>query len=119
MNALRAHRLGYMHVCKVQALGYYALVCEAQDKPFLVANWTPNKVEESLQHMDLQDQTEALELPKLGLIQTGLDWHDWEAEWFSYTTCIPSILKTKGGIVYVGHLLEGTIGVSIFLYNSS
>ena len=52
--------------------------------------------------MDLQDQTEAIELPKLQPIQTGLDWHDWEAERFSYTTCIPSILKTKGGIAYVG-----------------
>ena len=44
-----------------------------------------------------------MEFPKLELIWTGLDWHDWEAEWFSYTTCIPSILKTKGGIAYVGH----------------
>ena len=47
-----------------------------QDKPFLMAYWTPKMAQECLQHMDLQDQTEAMQLPKLELICTGLDWHD-------------------------------------------
>lgn len=98
------HRLGYMHVRYLQALAYHARLCDAQDRPFLVAEWTREAVDkECLLDMELNSQAKALELPKLGPIRTGLDWVDWEAEWFSYTTCIPSVLsKTKGGIAYVG-----------------
>jgi hypothetical protein len=100
--AHRPLRLGLMHARRVYALAYHVTQLQAQGKLFRLEDWSMEKADELLQRIALQEDTKSMDPPTLGKIKTGLDWYDWEKEWFAYTTCIPSVLGTDGGIAYVG-----------------
>ena len=101
--AHRPLRLGLMHARHVYALAYHVTQLQAQGKLFRLKDWSMEKADELLQRIALQEDTKSMDPPTLGKIKTGLDWYDWDKEWFAYTPCIPSVLGTDGGTAYVGH----------------
>eukprot|EP00804_Cyclotella_cryptica_P008563 CCRYP_007554-RA/>CCRYP_007554-RA protein AED:0.64 eAED:0.79 QI:0/-1/0/1/-1/1/1/0/318 len=100
--AHRPLRLGLMHARRIYPLAYHVTQLQAQGKLFHLEDWSMEKADKLLQRIALQEDAKSMDPPTLGKIKTGLDWYDWEKEWFAYTTCIPSILGTDGGIAYVG-----------------